>query len=72
MLPIMTSGPKRTAALAEVREIGTQFESIPASLASPIKLANAELGLPVEISVPESLNIRPGELVEISVLPIKN
>jgi hypothetical protein len=37
-------------------------------LLGPIKLANTELGLPVEISLPEQLKIRAGELVDIVLL----
>ena len=35
----------------------------------PVKLANSELGLPLSISVPSSLQIRPGELVDLTLVP---
>jgi hypothetical protein len=32
-------------------------------------MANTELGLPLSISVPPSLKIRPGELVDMKLVP---
>jgi hypothetical protein len=32
-----------------------------------MKLAGMEMGLPVEISLPPNLNVRPGEIVDISI-----
>jgi hypothetical protein len=36
------------------------------------RLSGAELGLPVDISVPANLSIRPGELVDITFLQTKH
>jgi len=58
---------RREAALAQVTEIGTQLETPPLALALPLT-AGADLALPVEISLPSSLKIRPGELVDLSLL----
>jgi hypothetical protein len=45
--------------------VGTQMETIPPALLGPLKLANLELGLPLDISLPANLKIRPGELVDL-------
>jgi multidrug resistance efflux pump len=66
---IRTRGAHRESAAAKVVEVGTQMEPIPATLLGPIKFANTEMGLPLDISLPDSLNIRAGELVDIVLLP---
>ena len=58
----------RLAGPARVLEVGTQLEAVPATLLGPLKMANTELGLPVEISLPEKVKIRAGELVDIVLL----
>jgi hypothetical protein len=65
---IRTRGLPRTSGSANVVEVGTQLEAVPATLIGPMKLANTELGLPVEISLPKNLRIRAGELVDIVLL----
>jgi multidrug resistance efflux pump len=65
---VRTRGLPRTVGSAHILEVGTQLEAVPATLLGPIKLANTELGLPVEISLPEQLKIRAGELVDIVLL----
>jgi hypothetical protein len=52
-----------------VVEIGAQLEPISAALSGGFKLANVELGLPLSISLPSNLKIRPGELVDLTLLP---
>lgn len=59
---------RRETGEARVVQVGTQLEALPAALQSPIKLATAELALPVDISVPANLNLRPGEVVDITFL----
>jgi hypothetical protein len=49
-------------------EVGTQLEAVPTTLLGPMKMAAPELGLPIEISLPEKLKIRAGELVDIVLL----
>ena len=66
---IRTRGAHRETATAKVVEVGTQMEPIPVALLGPIKFSNTELGLPVDISLPENLNIRAGELVDIVLMP---
>jgi len=66
---VRTRGLPRTSGSANVVEVGTQLEAVPATLLGLMKLANTELGLPVEISLPKNLRIRAGELVDIVLLP---
>jgi multidrug resistance efflux pump len=64
---VRTRGPRREQGAATVVEVGAQLEAVPAALLGPIGLAHAELGLPVDISLPSNLQIRPGELVDITL-----
>jgi multidrug resistance efflux pump len=66
---VRTRGPHRQAGTAKIIEVGTQYEPLPPALQIPAQLANTELGLPLSISVPASLKIRPGELVDLTLLP---
>lgn len=65
---VRTRGPRPQTATAEILEVGNQFEPLPPALQIPIRLANAELGLPLCVSVPPSLHIRPGELLDLQLL----
>jgi multidrug resistance efflux pump len=65
---VRTRGPHRQVGTAQILEVGTQFEPLPPALQIPARLANAELGLPLSISVPPSLQIRPGELVDLTLV----
>ena len=69
---VRTRGSHREVGSATVVEVGTQMEPIPPTLLGPIKFANTELGLPVDISLPENLKVRAGELVDIVLLPTRN
>jgi multidrug resistance efflux pump len=69
---VRTRGPKRQVGSGQIMEVGTQFEPLPAALQMPVRLANSELGLPLSISVPPSLRIRPGELVDLTLVPRKD
>jgi len=58
--------PRRTAR-AEVEEVGPQVEAVP-----PHQLKDPQVpewGLPVRITVPHVLNLRPGELVDVTFRP---
>ncbi|HEV7927542.1 MAG TPA: HlyD family efflux transporter periplasmic adaptor subunit [Verrucomicrobiae bacterium] len=66
---VRTRGQHRQVGAAKIIEVGTQFEALPPALQIPVRLANTELGLPLSISVPSSLKIRPGELVDLTLLP---
>jgi len=68
IVAVATLNPVRLAGQANVVEVGTQLEAVPATLLGPMKLANTELGLPVEISLPKNVRIRAGELVDIVLL----
>ena len=68
---VRTRGLPRSAGLARVMEVGTQLEAVPATLLGPMKLTNTELGLPVEISLPDNVKIRAGELVDIILVANK-
>jgi HlyD family secretion protein len=69
---VRTRGPHRQVGAAQIIEVGTQFEPLPSALQMPVRLANTELGLPLSISVPASLRIRPGELVDLTLLRQKD
>jgi len=64
---VRTRGPHPQTASAEIIEVGTQFEPLPVELQIPVRLANAELGLPLCVSMPSGLKIRPGELVDLQL-----
>ena len=64
---VRTRGPHPQSVTAEIIEVGTQFEPLPQALQIPVRLANAELGLPLCVSVPPGLKVRPGELVDLQL-----
>ena len=64
---VFTRGVRRRTGEAKVLEVGTQFENVPPALLGPVKFADVVLGLPVNVSLPPSLAIRPGELVDIAL-----
>jgi multidrug resistance efflux pump len=68
MVEVRTRGIPRAVGSAKIIEVGTQLEAVPATLVGPMKFANTELGLPVEISLPAKMQIRAGELVDIVLL----
>jgi multidrug resistance efflux pump len=69
---VRTRGPHREMGSAAVVEVGAQFEAIAPALATPVRVANAELGLPIGVSLPPNLKIRPGELVDLLLQPRSN
>jgi multidrug resistance efflux pump len=69
---VRTRGLHREVGKATVTEVGTQLESLPATLLGPINFANIVQGLPLDISLPANLKILPGELVDITLLPAKH
>jgi multidrug resistance efflux pump len=66
---VRTRGPRSQVGMAEIIEIGTQFEATVPALQLPVKLATLDLGLPLGISIPSNLSIRPGELVDLTLFP---
>lgn len=65
---VRSRGPRREVGLANIVEVGTQLETVSAALAGPVKFSNVELGLPISVSLPPNLKIRPGELVDLTLL----
>ncbi|MGC3957826.1 MAG: HlyD family efflux transporter periplasmic adaptor subunit [Verrucomicrobiota bacterium] len=65
---IRTRSGQRLTGTAQILEVGAQLDVLPPALQS-MKLAGAELALPVNISLPSALDLRPGELVDISLIP---
>ena len=61
-------GGQREVGIAQITEVGTQLEVPPLALASSSRPPNTELGLPVEISLPANLSIRPGELLDLKLV----
>lgn len=61
-------GGQREVGIAQIIEVGTQLEVPPLALASSARPPNTELGLPVEISLPANLSIRPGELLDLKLV----
>ncbi len=68
---VRTRGLRRESGLGEIKEVGTQLETVPATIMGPMKLVSADLGLPVDITIPANLNLRAGELVDLIVRPSK-
>ena len=66
---IRTRGRHRLTASAQVIAVGAQLETVPAVFSGLARLDQAQQGLPVNISLPVSLKIHPGELVDITLLP---
>ncbi len=69
---VRTRGTQRQIGSAQILEVGAQFEPLAPALQMPSQIARNELGLPLSISVPANLKIRPGELVDLRLLPAAN
>jgi len=69
---VRSRGPGREVGFANIVEVGTQLETVSPVLAGPIKFSNIELGLPISVSLPPNLKIRPGELVDLTLLSKEN
>jgi multidrug resistance efflux pump len=65
---VRSRGPGREVGFGNIVEVGTQIETVSAVLAGAVKFSNVELGLPISISLPPNLKIRPGELVDLTLL----
>jgi multidrug resistance efflux pump len=65
---IRTRGFPRQIGTARIVQVGTQFETVPTALLGPAKYANTEMGLPVDLSVPPLLRVRPGELLDVRLV----
>src|ERR1051325_812798 len=69
---VRSRGPRREVGIANIIEVGTQLETVAPALASPVKFSTVELGLPISVSLPSNLKIRPGELVDLTLLSTDN
>jgi HlyD family secretion protein len=67
---IRARGGRRETGLAQVNAIGAQFEVIPDQFLGPLRLGTIEMGIPLDISVPPNLPLRPGELVDVMLLSV--
>ncbi len=65
---IRTRTLRRQIGQAKIVEVGAQMEKVPPPLLGAMRLADIELGLPIDISLPSNLTIRAGELVDITFL----
>lgn len=69
---VRTRGLRRETGAAEIVKVGAQLEPLPLVLQNPLKPAGSELGLTVDISLPPNLPVRPGELVDVRIVPGAN
>lgn len=54
--------------VAQIENVGAQFEGITNALAIVRPGVPVDLGLPIQISLPPGMQLRPGELVDLSLL----
>jgi hypothetical protein len=64
---IRTRGLRRQSGSATILEVGTQLETVPATLLGPVNFASIVQGLPLNISLPSNLKLRAGEVVDITL-----
>jgi multidrug resistance efflux pump len=64
---VRTRGLHRQVGTAKIVEVGTQFEAVPPTLLGPVKFASVDQGLPIDVSLPANLKIRPGEVVDLVI-----
>jgi multidrug resistance efflux pump len=69
---VRTRGLRRETGMAEIVKVGAQLEPLPLILQNPLKPAGSELGLTVDITLPANLPVRPGELVDVRIVPGAN
>lgn len=65
---VRTRTLQRQASLTRISSVGAQFEPIANALAIARPYGMVDLGLPLEISLPPGLKVRPGEIVDLSVV----
>jgi multidrug resistance efflux pump len=67
---IRSRDPQRSLAYGKVTRVGVQFEPITPTLQNPImKSTIPEIGLPVEVTLPPGLQLRPGSIVDLTLMP---
>ncbi len=62
---IRSRNPRRQAGWGSIVKVGSQLETIPPTMLGPVPFAEVIQGLPIDITLPPELKIRPGELVDI-------
>jgi multidrug resistance efflux pump len=70
MAQVSTRSEPRVVASAKIMEVGAVMEPLPPTLHAAMRLptiTGPELGLRVQLSVPDSLVLRPGELVDVAI-----
>ena len=67
VVEVRTQGKSRIKAQSRVTKVGSHYEVILNPALHPS--VTQEVGLPVEIAVPKSLRLRPGELVSLVIKP---
>jgi multidrug resistance efflux pump len=66
---IRSRDANRTLAYGQVTRVGVAFEPIAIALQNPlVNLNRPETGLPVEVSLPANLQLRPGGIVDLTLL----
>lgn len=66
---VRTRGLRRETGAAEIVNVGAQLEPLPLVLQNPLKPAGSELGVTVDITLPPNFPVRPGELVDVRLVP---
>lgn len=69
---VRTRGLRRETGASEIVKVGAQLEPLPLVLQNPLKPAGSELGLTLDITLPPNLPVRPGELVDVRIVPSAN
>lgn len=64
---VVTQGPARSTAEAQVISVGAQFEPLIPALRHPIA-QREERALPIQISIPYQLQLIPGQLLDLVLL----
>jgi len=65
---VRTRGPRQEVGLATILEVGSQLEAVAPALQGSLRFVTIEMGLPIGVSLPANLKIRPGELVDLTLL----
>ncbi|MBM3831950.1 MAG: hypothetical protein FJ403_01495 [Verrucomicrobia bacterium] len=68
---IRTRDQKAIVRSSEILQVGAQFEPITNSLAIQRAGVLIDIGLPIAVSLPSDLKMRPGELVDLVIRPRK-
>ena len=66
---VRTRTTRRIVSRARVEHVGAQFEVITNGLAIARQDGLADYGLPIAVSIPDGLRLRPGERVDMELMP---